>query len=194
MGRRPRMKEDGTDTLEDRWYGLMRAALDGDARAYRTLLGEVRTRLVRYVAARLSRQLVAQADDIVQETLLAIHARRLTYDRSQPVTPWIFAIARYKLIDHLRRHKARPTMPLDEDLAVFAADDEPATAARLDIETALSTIPARQRELIRAVKIEGAGIAEAAAAQGMSETAAKVSIHRTMKSLTAKFGGGGNER
>ncbi len=175
---------------EARLRALMLASLDGDAAAYRQLLTDLAARLRAYYARRLNGELAANDEDLVQETLMAIHARRLTYDRSQPFTPWVFALARYKLIDHFRRHKVRASVPLDED-TLFARDEEPEISARLDVETALGTIPERPRELIRRVRIEGASIAEAAADTGMTETAAKVSIHRGIKALTARFGGRG---
>ncbi len=165
----------------------MLAALDGDAVAYRVLLGEMRTRLVAFVGRRLGD--AAAGEDLVQDTLMAIHSRRETYDPAQPVSAWVFAIARYKLIDYFRRNRLRATLPLEEDAAIFATDDAADATARMDVETVLGNVPARQRELIRRVRIDGASIAEAAAAQGMTETAAKVSIHRGLKALTARFTG-----
>lgn len=175
--------------MEARLRPLMLKALDGDAAAYRLLLTELRGHLLRYFARRLAPSLAANADDLVQETLLAVHAKRMTYDRSQPLTAWVHAIARYKLIDHFRRHKLRATLPLEEDAAIFADDVSEATTARIDVEAALGTIPEKPAALIRQVKLEGASVADAAARLGMTETAAKVSIHRGLKSLAARFGG-----
>jgi RNA polymerase sigma factor (sigma-70 family) len=176
-----------TSELEHRWHELMLASQGGDANSYRALLNELRVRLVAFYARRLGN--AATGEDLVQDTLMAIHSRRETYDPNQPVTAWLFAIARYKLIDHFRRQKLRATLPLEEDAAIFATDETADIAARIDVETVLGAVPAKQRALIRKVRIEGASIAEAAAAQGMTETAAKVSIHRGMKALTARFTG-----
>jgi RNA polymerase sigma-70 factor (ECF subfamily) len=167
----------------------MVASLDGNQASYRTLLAELRKRLFAFFARRLSPSLVVGADDLVQDTLLAIHTRRLTFDRSQRFSSWAYAIARYKLIDHLRRHKSHATVPIEDDYVLVGEEAESGITARLDVETLMSVVPARQRELLRRVKIDGASIAEAAAAQGMTETAAKVSIHRTMKTLNQKVGG-----
>ena len=179
---------------EERWHGLMLAALDGDAAAYRVLLGELRTALARYFSRRLGGALAAHSDDLVQDTLMAIHTTRMTFDRTRRVDAWVFAIARYRLIDLFRRQRIRATVPLEDD--DFAApDDEAGTAARLDVATVLEGVSPRQADLIRRVKIGGASIAEAATATGMSETAAKVSIHRGLKALTARFSrGDGDER
>ena len=89
----------------------MLRSLDGDAAAYRELLGELYARLQTYFGRRL-RPDRGQAEDLVQETLMAIHAKRATFQRGLPVTAWAYAIARYKLVDHLRRegraHQVRP--------------------------------------------------------------------------------------
>lgn len=173
--------------MEARLKPLMLAALAGDQPAYRALLSELGAHLNRYFARRLANR--AAADDLVQDTLMAIHTRRLTYDPTQPFTAWLHAIARYKLIDHFRRNKLRATLPLDDDAAIFADDASEAATARMDLDTVLATIPARPAELIRQTKLEGASVADAAARAGMSETAAKVAIHRGLKSLAARFGG-----
>ncbi len=178
-----------TSDMEAQLRPLMLKSLDGDAAAYRMLLEQVRRHLKLYYARRLTPALAANADDLVQETLMALHTRRMTYDRSQPFTAWLHAIARYKLIDHFRRNRLRATLPLEEDAAVFATDDAEATTARMDVDTVLAAIPARPAELIRQTKLEGASVAEAAARAGMTETAAKVAIHRGLKSLAARFGG-----
>ena len=185
----------GAADMETRLKALMLAALDGDGRAYRGLLEDLRRHLSRYYARRLGATLAPNCDDLVQDTLMAIHSRRMTYDRNQPLTAWVYAIARYKLIDHFRRHKLRVTVPLDEEAGLFSSDDAGSATARRDVEVVLGTIPARPADLIRQVRIDGATIAEAAHRSGMSESAVKVSIHRGLKALTARFSGGGaNER
>ena len=180
----------GTSDMEARWRALMLASLAGDASAYRTLLSELGAHLRRYYARRLDGALAMNGEDLVQETLMAIHTRRLTYDPAQRFTVWVFALARYKLIDHFRRQRIRMTVPLADDAALFARDEAGDVSARMDVATVLGTIPERPRELIRQVKLEGATVAEAAVRAGMSETAAKVSIHRGLKALAARFSGG----
>jgi RNA polymerase sigma-70 factor (ECF subfamily) len=178
------------DTTEQRLREWMLAALDGDATAYRMLLAELTRYLRPWFARRLSAAHTSHAEDLVQETLLAVHARRMTYDRSRPFTAWLHAIAHHKFVDHVRRHAIRPTVPLEDDAPVFASDDSASAADRRDVEAVLGTVPDRTADLIRQTRIEGASIAEAAARHGMTETAAKVSIHRGLKSLMARFAGG----
>ena len=171
---------------EARLKALMLSALAGDAAAYRALLTALSPHLRAYYARRLGRS--ADAEDLVQETLIAIHARRATYDTAQPFTAWLHAIARYKLIDHYRRAKVRRTLPLEEADAVFAEEEAEASDAARDVEKLLAALPESRRRLVRHVKIEGLSTAETAARTGMSESAVKVGVHRALKTLSAMIG------
>jgi RNA polymerase sigma factor (sigma-70 family) len=119
-----------------------------------------------------------------------MHNQRHTYQSDQPLTAWVHAIARYKMIDLLRAKSVREDLhdPLDDDLAVFAASAEEASDARRDLGGLLQTLPERQRLPIVHVKIEGLSVAETASLTGMSESAVKVGIHRGLKALAARFG------
>ena len=160
------------------------------AASYRAFLAELTTMLRRYFLRRLGGDRLADAEDLVQDTLMAIHTRRATYDPERPVTVWVHAIARYKLIDHFRSRRVRASVPLDDEAEFLAGPDdaEPAMARR-DVGRMLDTLPAQQVALVRAVKIDGESVATAAARSGMSESAVKVSIHRGLKALAARFGG-----
>ncbi len=177
------------DATEKRLRELMLAALDGDAAAYRTLLADLTRYLRPWFARRLSPAHSSHAEDLVQETLLALHTRRMTYDRSRPFTSWLHAVAHHKFVDHVRRHAIRPTVHLDDDAPIFASDDSANAADRHDVAVVLKEVPDRTADLIRQTRIEGASVAEAAARHGITETAAKVSIHRGLKSLMGKFAG-----
>jgi len=160
---------------------LMLAALAGDAAAYRSLLTALTPHLRAYYAKRLSRR--ADAEDLVQETLIAIHVKRASYDPSLPFTAWLHAIARYKLIDHLRRSGVRRTLPIEEAEAVVAEENADAAEAARDVEQLLARLPEKKRALVRDVKIEGLSTAEAAAKTGLSESAVKVNVHRSLRKL-----------
>jgi RNA polymerase sigma-70 factor (ECF subfamily) len=166
----------------------MLASLAGDAAAYRQLLGDLSEHLRRYYRRRLRDDLSAHVDDLVQETLLALHTRRMTYDPHRAFTAWVFAIARYKLVDMLRRVRRPSHTPID-DVADFLADEHASPHSANDLAAMLDTLPERTSSLIRRVKIEGQSVAEAAASTGMSETAAKVAVHRGLKFLFKRFGG-----
>lgn len=165
----------------------MQRGLDGDAVAWRVLLTEMGAHLRSFFARRLFGD-PSDAEDLVQETLIAIHAKRATWDPDQPFTAWAFAVARHKLIDHLRRQGRRPTHPLDEASDLFVDHTVEDGATRWDLGRCLSLLPHRQRRLIEDVKLQGLSVAEAAERHGYTVTAAKVSLHRSMKALNARFG------
>ena len=173
------------DELETQLKSLMLRGLDGDAVAHRRLLSLLSERLRAYFMHRMA-QAPSDAEDLVQETLLAIHLRRESYDRTQPLTAWVFAIARYKLIDHWRRRKIRATTPLGEVADFLAADIAPPDDG-LDLTRALASLPPRQRALVENVKIAGMSLSEAGAKAGVSEGAAKVALHRALKLLAGRM-------
>lgn len=171
---------------EAHFKALMLRGLDGDAGAWRVLLTDLGAHLRPFMARRLFTD-PSEAEDLVQETLIAIHAKRATWDPSQGFTAWAFTIARHKLVDYLRRQGRRPTAPLDEAAELFADHTVEDGAARWDLSRCLSLLPARQRRLIEDVRLTGLSVAEAAARHGYTEAAAKVSLHRSLKTLAARF-------
>lgn len=171
---------------EARLKSLMLRGLEGDAGAWRVLLTELGAHLRPYFRSRLFDGGI-DAEDLVQETLIAIHAKRATWDPAQSFTGWAYAVARHKLIDHLRRQGRRPTHPIEEAADLFAEHTVEDGATRADLSRCLSLLPARQRRLIEDVRLAGLSIAEAGERHGYTETAAKVSIHRGLKALTARF-------
>jgi RNA polymerase sigma-70 factor (ECF subfamily) len=166
----------------------MIAGLNGDAASHTALLRALVPLLRQFYRRRLGDD--DAIEDLVQDTLIAVHTRRMTYDRDRPFTAWLFAVARYKMIDHLRR--GRPTVSIDDLAQVLASDSfEEAVNARMDIDQMLEALPARQARLIRDTRIEGQSIAEVAQASGRGESDVKVSIHRGLKALAARIRGGG---
>lgn len=162
--------------------------LAGDARAYHAFLKELVGHLRAFLRKRLGR-LPDDVEDLVQETLLAVHNQRHTYDADQPLTAWVHAIAKYKLVDLMRRRASREQLndPLDEDLDIFSSADSDAADARRDVHKLLLQLPDRQRLPIIHVKLEGLTVAEAARITGMSPSAIKVGIHRGLKALAVSI-------
>jgi len=165
----------------------MLAGLAGEAGPYRRLLDELSGLLRAYYRRRCPPGV--DAEDLVQETLIAVHTRRATYDTRQPFTAWAYAIARYKLIDALRRGRAHLRAPAEEADALFVPAGADAAMASRDLERVMADLPARTRDLIRDVKITGLSTREAADKHGMSESAVKVAVHRGLKSLGGRYGG-----
>jgi RNA polymerase sigma-70 factor (ECF subfamily) len=171
---------------EERLKDLLVRGLAGDGRAYHVFLHELSAHVRAFLRARLVR-LPDEVEDLVQETLLAIHNQRHTYDARQPLTAWIHAIARYKLIDMLRRRAVRDALsdPLDDQAELFASSDTEASDARRDLARLLERLPDRHRLPIVHVKLEGLTVTETARLTGMSEAAVKVGVHRGLKALAA---------
>jgi len=173
-------------TSEPDLRALMISGLDGDAAAHRALLERLSSQLRAYFKGQLNRigRGPVEAEDLVQEALIAIHTRRHTYDRSQLFTPWVYAIARYKFLDYLRRTKVSAAdVPIDEAQELAVHDDSAHVESSLDLQRLLSELSPKARQAIQYVKLDGLSVSEAATRCGMSESAIKVSVHRGIKAL-----------
>lgn len=169
------------ETLDAPLKALMLKGLGGDAVAHAELLSRMATLLRRFFARKLGAS-DADLEDLVQETLLAVHLKRETWDAAQSFSGWAYAIARYRLIDLYRRRRVRRSEPIETAEALFGEPDADPTAGA-DVERLLSELPERQRAVLKAVKLDELSTAEAAARTGMSESAVKVSVHRSLKTL-----------
>lgn len=165
----------------------MIGGLDGDSRAYAALL-EALVPMLRSFFGRRLRGADADVEDLVQDTMIALHTRRASYDRDRVFTAWAYAIARYKMIDHFRR--SRVTVPIEglEDILV-SEGFEAATAARLDVDRLLGAISPKQARIIRQTKLDGLSTAEAAEWGAISESDVKVSVHRGLLALAKRLKG-----
>ncbi|HEY0315882.1 MAG TPA: sigma-70 family RNA polymerase sigma factor [Sphingomonas sp.] len=162
----------------EQWGAWMAAAQSGHGGAYRRLLGELRTWLLRYFARRLP---PAQIEDAVQETLIAIHEKRHTYDPTRPFRPWLAAVARYKWIDRLRAMGRERTDELSDMLGVEDHESEVTSAVLL--RDLIARLKPAQQQAIRLVKLDGFSVEEASARTGQSPSLVKVNIHRGLKQL-----------
>ena len=168
---------------------LMRSARGGDDEAYRRLLRHLALWLrvaARRGLARAGRG-VEDSEDIVQDTLLAMHLKRDTWDDSQPLEPWLRAIVHHKVVDHLRRRGFREHLDIAdyaESLATFQPVEESASA---DARQMLQTLPERQRTIVEAISIEGHSARDVGQRLGMSEGAVRVALHRALKILAVAY-------
>jgi RNA polymerase sigma-70 factor (ECF subfamily) len=175
---------------------LLMRGLAGEGSAYHAFLKSLAGHLRGFFRKRLA-GLPDEVEDLVQETLLAVHNQRHTYAPEQPLTAWVHAIARYKMVDLLRRRSVREVLhdPLDEAAEMFAASDAGDVAeARRDLAQLLAELPDRWRLPIVHVKLEGLSVSEAARRTGMSESAVKVGVHRGLKALAALLRDGRDKR
>lgn len=172
---RPPMKP-----AEGEWGELMAAAQAGNGGAYRRLLTELQAWLTRYYAHRLP---MTQVDDAVQDTMLAVHQKRHTYDPARPFKPWLSAVARHKWIDRLRAMSRTATESLPPAIAV--QDHESAVTSATVLRQLMTELKPAQADAIRLVKLEGYSVDEASAKTGQSGSLIKVNIHRGLARLSA---------
>jgi RNA polymerase sigma-70 factor (ECF subfamily) len=175
---------------EKRLRDLLLKGMGGDAAAYHVFLTEISAHLRAYFRRRMN-GLPNDVEDLLQEAMLAIHNQRHTYDPEQPLTAWAYAIARYKMIDLLRRYGKHEALnvPLDDESELFAAAETEAGDARRDVTALLERLPDKQRLPIQHVKLDGLSVAETARLTGLSESAVKIGIHRGLKLLAAMIRG-----
>lgn len=183
-------REAGFRAREDRLKALLVRGLAGDNAAYQVFLTELSAHLRAFLRKRLVR-LPDEVEDLVQESLLAIHNQRHTYDPDQPLSAWVQAIARYKLVDMLRRRAGHEMLnePLDEESGLFSTADSDAAEARRDVNKLIAELPDNLRLPIVHTKLEGLSVKEAADLSGMSESAIKIGVHRGLKALAALIRG-----
>lgn len=180
---------------ENRLRDLLMLGLSGDGLAYHQFLKELSVYLRGFFRRRMG-GLPDEIEDLVQEVLLAIHNQRHTYDPAQPVTAWAYAIARYKMIDLLRRRGSHENLNvvLDDEFELPGSSDNEASEARRDVLKLLEQLPQRLRLPIQHMKLEGLSVVETARLTGMSESAVKVGVHRGLKTLAAIIKGNDENR
>lgn len=173
---------------EDELRAMMMSGLSGDARAHAALLRAIAPLLLSFYRRRCI-QGASDIEDLVQETLIAVHERRATYDTTRPFTAWLFAIARYKMIDHFRRRRSVCDIA-DLDNILVEEGFEDAVSARMDVDRLLTMLPTKQADAIRRTRIDGHSVAEHADAAGIGESDVKISVHRGLKALSLRLRGG----
>jgi RNA polymerase sigma-70 factor (ECF subfamily) len=177
---------------EAQWAEWMRAANAGDSGAYRLLLDALAPFLRKLAHRGFAKAGLGTGDveDVVQETLLAIHLKRQTWDADQLFMPWLRAIARNKLIDNLRRRGNRTELPIEDFAELLPAEPAAEELSPREAERLLSVLGGRQQEIVRAICVEGVSVREAAARFGISEGATRVALHRGLGALSAAYRSG----
>lgn len=169
---------------DDAWEVLLARANDGDGAAFAQFLHAVMPTLRAVIRHRGYGLPADQQEDILQEVLLAIHLKRQTWRRDAPVRPWLYAVARYKVVDAFRRRGKVVTLPIEDFADVLPEENAATLLSGRDAETMLGMIDARSAGLVRAVALDGKTAEEAGATVGMTAGAARVALHRAMRRLT----------
>lgn len=175
-------RETGLNT-EETWESLLARANGGDAAAFARFLGLVSPTLRAVIRRRGANLPPDQHEDILQEVLLAIHLKRMTWRPDTPVRPWLYALARYKVVDAFRRRGTAQHLPIEDFTDILPDEGAAAPCALRDAETMLGLIDARGAGLVRAVALDGETAETAGAAAGLSPGTARVALHRAMKRL-----------
>lgn len=190
---RYRNEEGVTEPLNEQelpWADLMRAGNRGDTQAYHRLLAALAPALRGFSRRAFTRSGLHadEVEDIVQETLLAVHLKRHTWDEHQPLLPWVKAIARNKVIDALRRKGGGIHIAI-EDVSNTLADETSVDAGQAaDLSRAVTFLKDRDREIVVAMSLEGASARDTARRLDMTEGAVRVALHRALKSLAKALG------
>lgn len=174
---------------DDEWTGLMQSAMAGDGAAYHRLLRSITPVLRAGARQGLSRagQPPDQAEDIVQDILLAVHLKRHTWDANAPFAPWLFAIARNKLIDTLRKRGRRVFVDIDDFSETLPSEPPAEPLPTVDIASHLGDLSPRQRDVLQSIAVENASIRQTAEKLSMTEGNVRVALHRGLASLAAKL-------
>lgn len=176
---------------EQEWAIWMKAAMAGDAAAYRLFLEAVTPRL-RAMAYHHSRHLGScgsDVEDLVQEVLLAIHLKRGTWDQSRPLGPWLSAIVRNKLVDILRQRGRHATVPIEDVADMLAAPEAQEGLQAHEIDRMISQLKGAQRDIVKSISIDGSSVRETASRLNMTEGAVRVALHRALQALAAAYRG-----
>jgi RNA polymerase sigma-70 factor (ECF subfamily) len=179
-------KQSPQDDLS-KWAAL---AVSGDKKAYNQLL----THSIPYIHNVLRGTLSDQdsIDDVTQEVLLSVHKALKTYSPERAFKPWLYSIIQFRRIDYLRKYYSKKenvttSMENVEFIEKYVTNNTHAGEYK-DIEAALNVLPKKQRDVFVLMKIEGYTAKEVANKTGMSVSAVKVSVHRTVKKLQEEIG------
>lgn len=174
---------------EDELTALMRAAIGGDAAAYRSLLDALNRSLrpvVRSACARVGLP-AGDIEDMVQDVLLAVHLKRHTWDPTHSLGPWLHAIVRHKVVDGVRRRGRRGEIPIDDFIDVLPSPNEEEPPSRAALDRYTGALAGKQRDVVRAIGMDGASITQTAERLAMTEGAVRVALHRGLATLSRLY-------
>jgi RNA polymerase sigma-70 factor (ECF subfamily) len=169
--------------VEEKLKDLFKLSMNGDQEAYASFL-TLASALVKKYLTYLGGKYEAREtiEDLLQEILLSIHQKKHTFQLDKPLLPWLYAVARYRFIDHYRAKKRLPRMEeISDELPAVVEEDFFAS-----LEEILEMLTPKQRDMVMLVKVQGATYAEAAGTLNMSVPSLKVGIHRVIKAIKEK--------
>lgn len=173
-----------THDRDERWAELLRRANRADRGAYTQFLTEIAPVLRRLIVAR-NQGRTDGSEDILQNTLIAIHEKRHTWRETDPVSHWIYAIARYKTADAWRQRLRHATAPFDGAELQITDEAVPDPTSARDLDRLLSRLDNLSAAVVRGMKLQGLSAGETGHRLGMSASAVRVKLHRALARLSA---------
>ncbi|MEO7061379.1 MAG: sigma-70 family RNA polymerase sigma factor [Lapillicoccus sp.] len=170
---------------------LVRAARLGDREAFEVVVERYGPALYRF-ARRMVRD-HDEAQDVVQEALVAAWRGLERFDGRSSLATWLFGITSHKARDSLRRRRPEPVDPdlltrPGRDTIDRSALSNPEEAMFLsDLAEALGQLSERQRAVWLLTQVEGLSTPEAAQALRMSADAVRGQLARARMSLTTRL-------
>ncbi len=163
---------------------LLTAHVGGDRDAFAELISRHHRRL--YRLARATTRSAEDADDALQDALLAAHRGAPSFRNDAAVGSWLHRIVVNACLDRLRRTKAHPTVPLEDVYPV--ADRTAQVETAITVQRALMRLPVEQRAAVVAVDMQGYSVADTAALLGIAEGTVKSRCARARVRLAELLG------
>ena len=160
------------------------ASLDAHAQFMRLFLGSEKE-IFRYVAVLVPR--VADAQDVVQQTAVALWKKFDQYDPAQPFTPWACRFALFEARQFLRRDQRRGVM-FDDHLADMLVERRSALGEEMErryshLATCLRKLPPEQRQTVERYYYERRAVDDLAAQAGRTVEAIYKMLQRIRQAL-----------
>ena len=160
---------------------LMMLYQQGEATAVAVLVEALSPQLYRFFASQMGSR--TDAEDMLQDAWLRIHRVRHTYRPSEPLLPWVYAIARRVRVDSYRKRQRIASRERAVNVLPELRAQEEETSHLPPFEELVASLPESQREVLTMLKVNGLSIEEVARATSSTVGAVKQKAHRAYERL-----------
>jgi RNA polymerase sigma-70 factor (ECF subfamily) len=161
---------------------LMRRYQQADPGAAAALVALLSPQLYRFLAGKMGSR--TDAEDMLQDVWLRIHRVRHTYRPSEPLLPWVYAIARRVRVDNYRKRQRIASREIAAVVLPEAPTQKNEVKADLpSFEDLVASLPERQREVLTMLKVNELSLEEVARATSSTVGAVKQKAHRAYQQL-----------
>jgi RNA polymerase sigma-70 factor (ECF subfamily) len=119
-----------------------------------------------------------EAEDMLQELWLRIHRARHTYHPSEPLLPWVYAIALAVRVDYYRKRRRIASHETGAKVLPEYPQNKGKHSNLLTFEELVATLPRSQREVLTMLKVNDLSVEEVARATSTTVGAVKQKAHR----------------